>query len=369
MAEENDDLVVDIGIDPDEYIAENEFLSAIKNNKLDKVKRLIRESRNKNALVNQIHTIMTPDAVMIEISPLGIASFELHIPIMKELIAAGANVNALTLELPDAANDDINLSPLMLAVQERDGEATVEDIMKAVKVLIDGGAKINLKNNMGSTVTHEVCFTFYDIGQNDILKYLVKKGANLDIINGDGYTPLMYTIMHNRPEMAKTLIDGGANVNIIVGGVNSALYSAAHTNPASKEKRIQIVKMLLKAGADPHLKVGGKTMFERAENDEFVPEINELISRKERRNVRSRITRRVLRPMNQLPPELTEYIAEFAEGPVRNLPRRLRPLPSVLRGFTAKERKEMRNEAAERARMNAENGRGRSRSATRKNKK
>jgi hypothetical protein len=135
--------------------------------------------------------------------------------------------------------------------------------------------------------------------------------------------------------------------------------------------RIEIVKLLLKAGADPHLKIDGKSIFERAEDDEFIDEINELIAKKEKRNVRSRITRRVLRQMNRLPSNITDYIANIAEGRARNLSKRSRALPSVLRGFTAKERKQMRNEereGRERTRMSAENRRGRRGSVTRKNK-
>ncbi len=91
------------------------------------------------------------------------------IPAMKRYIAEGADVNA-----PD---DDLNILPLAWSVLHGQTEAT--------RLLIENGADVNMKDDKGSTPLHGAAV----FGRADVAKLLIEKGATLQVRNDDGATP------------------------------------------------------------------------------------------------------------------------------------------------------------------------------------
>lgn len=63
-----------------------------------------------------------------------------------------------------------------------------ESLMEAVKLCLDKGADVNAKNSMGVTAVIGAA----NRGSDDILEFLVKKGARLDIKDKEGRTPLVW---------------------------------------------------------------------------------------------------------------------------------------------------------------------------------
>ncbi|WP_295156070.1 ankyrin repeat domain-containing protein [uncultured Brachyspira sp.] len=55
-----------------------------------------------------------------------------------------------------------------------------------VKLLLDRGADLNIKNNKGNTALMYACL----LNHEPIVKFLVDKGADLNIKNNEGYTAL-----------------------------------------------------------------------------------------------------------------------------------------------------------------------------------
>jgi len=88
---------------------------------------------------------------------------------MKRYIAEGADVNA-----PD---ESMNISPLAWSVSHGQTEAT--------RLLIKSGAEVDIKDDNGSTPLHSAVV----FGRADIAKLLVENGANPQVRNGDGATP------------------------------------------------------------------------------------------------------------------------------------------------------------------------------------
>lgn len=88
---------------------------------------------------------------------------------MKRYIAEGADVNA-----PD---ESLNVSPLAWSASYGQAEAT--------RLLIENGADVNIEDDNGSTPLH-VAVVF---GRADVAKLLVENGANPQIRNDDGGTP------------------------------------------------------------------------------------------------------------------------------------------------------------------------------------
>ena len=91
------------------------------------------------------------------------------LPAMKRYIAEGADVNA-----PD---ENLNISPLAWSTSHGQTEAT--------RLLIENGADVNLKDDNGSTPLHGAAV----FGRADVAKLLVENGANLQVRNNDGGTP------------------------------------------------------------------------------------------------------------------------------------------------------------------------------------
>ncbi|MCY3550514.1 MAG: CotH kinase family protein [Candidatus Poribacteria bacterium] len=88
---------------------------------------------------------------------------------MKRYIIEGADVNE-----PD---ESLNISPLAWSASHGQTEAT--------RLLIENGADVNLKDDNGSTPLHGAVV----FGRAGVAKLLVENGANLQVRNNDGGTP------------------------------------------------------------------------------------------------------------------------------------------------------------------------------------
>ena len=88
---------------------------------------------------------------------------------IKRYIAEGADVNA-----PD---ESLNISPLAWSTSHGQTEAT--------RLLIENGADVNIKDDNGSTPLHSAAV----FGRAEVAKLLVENGADPQIRNGDGGTP------------------------------------------------------------------------------------------------------------------------------------------------------------------------------------
>jgi ankyrin repeat protein len=60
--------------------------------------------------------------------------------------------------------------------------------MEAVQLCLDKGGDVNAKNSMGVTAVIGAA----NRGSDDILEFLVKEGARLDIKDNEGRTPLVW---------------------------------------------------------------------------------------------------------------------------------------------------------------------------------
>ncbi|KAL1783253.1 ankyrin repeat domain-containing protein 31 isoform X2 [Sigmodon hispidus] len=87
--------------------------------------------------------------------------------------------------------------------------ASREGNLSLVKVLIESGADVNLKDNAGWTPLHEAASE----GFNDVIIELLKAGANVNCENIDGILPLHGAASGNHLKAAEILLKHGANPN------------------------------------------------------------------------------------------------------------------------------------------------------------
>lgn len=78
---------------------------------------------------------------------------------------------------------------------------------------------------------------------------LMRHRSSADDPDPFGFTPLMYAVLNERTETVKLLLSSGADVNYRSRDGFTALHFAAAKNTGP-----DIIRMLLKAGADPRIK-------------------------------------------------------------------------------------------------------------------
>ena len=116
--------------------------------------------------------------------------------------------------------------------------------LEIVKVLIRLGANVNAKDECDWTPLHYAASN----GKIDILKYLIDHGAQVDMILGKyGNTPLHAASKGKGViEVAKSLIEHGAKVDI----KNEFGHTPLHT--AAEKGKIDAVKCLIEHGHLSH---------------------------------------------------------------------------------------------------------------------
>jgi ankyrin repeat protein len=225
-------------------------------------------------------------------SPLAEAIKVADTRLIEMLVKAGANVNA--------ANED-GQTPLMLAA--RTGEVKVAELLvrhgadvnvkeewrsqtalmwaaaqnhaDMVEFLVRNGAKVNARgedNDWPSQITSEPRAQYRPTGGLTPLLFasragcrrcvdaLIKGGADPNLPNPDGMTPLMLAIDNLNFDVARTLLEQGANPHVWDWWGRTALYTVVDMRGRGGDRPVRpgetssldIVRMLLAAGVNPN---------------------------------------------------------------------------------------------------------------------
>ena len=127
------------------------------------------------------------------------------------------------------------------------------DIEAATKA-IDDGLYVGTKVKGGYTLLGLVCKN----GFVDIAKMLIEKGAN---VNGatENYPPLAVAILHEQLEVVKLLVNMGADVN------KKTRHYPMYMTAVDKGPRLEMLEFLLENGADPNARnYSGITLLDKA---------------------------------------------------------------------------------------------------------
>lgn len=156
--------------------------------------------------------------------------------IASAILAVLAPVMAASFGVPAAAQFQSGGYQFLEAVKDREGDKATEMLSKP------GNTLINTRDiTSGDTGLHVV------VARSDVLwiRFLLQRGADPNIRNKKGVTPLQMATSLGFADGVEALIKGGASVNVSDQTGETPLIAAVHS------RNVPLVRLLLEKGADP----------------------------------------------------------------------------------------------------------------------
>ncbi len=149
--------------------------------------------------------------------------------------AQKGDLEAVKQAIADGANLDMK--------EKWTGRALLHQIWskEVAEILILNGANIEVKNRAGYTPL----FMMHGNDRKEIVKLLIESGANVNAVGSDGLTPLLNSIKHGQMSVIQLLIDKGANVNS-----KATTYVETPLLRAIFLEKKEVVKLLIENGAN-----------------------------------------------------------------------------------------------------------------------
>ncbi len=133
-----------------------------------------------------------------------------------------------------------------------------------IKVLLDFKADVNHQNSAGDTALIFASRT----GHSRTASFLLENGASINLKNKKGNTALAVAAKHDKVDVVEALLKEGAEVRVRDKKGRTPLHRAVAgtwlTDGNGVRSKEKIVKMLMRAGANPNAKdIEGKTAADR----------------------------------------------------------------------------------------------------------
>ncbi len=124
------------------------------------------------------------------------------------------------------------------------------DLNEVKRIIKEGKTDINVRDT-GNDAYTAVHFAAWD-GKVEILKYLIKSGADTDVVGNDGRTALHLAAVLGHVEAVEALLKAGVDIEkrIPDGNKYFSIDGATALRDALISQRWEVVEMLIKAGAD-----------------------------------------------------------------------------------------------------------------------
>ena len=288
------DRLIQAGADPNAPLSETgetALMMAARTGKVDAVKMLL----DHGAQVNAKETWGGTTALMWAVS-------ERHPEVVKLLVEHGSDVNAKSNFVPSASGRGFEgtapvapkanqttaefasgwMTPLMFAAREDD--------LESARILIQAGADVKAVGGDGKDALGLALFN----GSYDVASLLIDSHANVNHADAQRFTPLFWAVDRRNMETApnfpwmvtidplpviKKLLEAGADPNALVNSTPRArmrdgsprIVFATALMRAAFSGDIELVKLLLSHGADPHVQSRDReSMLEAASGLAFI---------------------------------------------------------------------------------------------------
>ena len=167
--------------------------------------------------------------------PLGGAAYDGHLEIVKLLVDRGADVNAV-----DRGSGGSGETALHVATRAQRLEGALR--LEIVRLLLKAGANVNVRNKDGITPLMNA------LEEKDIALLLIAGRADVNARTNDGVTPLMLAAARHLTDMIQPLVNLGAEINVQNDrGWTPLMYTAGAIDSVDDP---QTVQALLDKGAD-----------------------------------------------------------------------------------------------------------------------
>jgi ankyrin repeat protein len=131
-------------------------------------------------------------------------------------------------------------------------DAAAAGIVERVARLLDEGFPVDTPDEVGSTALHRAAMS----DRTDVVRLLLERGASVDARNVRGTTPLL---LAHKLDVVQLLLAAGANPNIEIGGGFTAFHHLVRTASAD------VLSAVIDAGADLQSKTGdGQSVLDLA---------------------------------------------------------------------------------------------------------
>ncbi|KAH9047945.1 ankyrin repeat-containing domain protein [Lactarius deliciosus] len=164
-----------------------------------------------------------------------------HTRIAKLLLQHGANVDV---------GKERGQTALHMAIEWPNNLA-----VGAVQFLLEHGADVNLRNLFGETPLHLVANPRAPRSEDsraDLAQLLLRHGAEVNSRGHDDLTPLHYASRMLDLEMARVLLDNGADINAVTTDGEHSFHRVFYSSYSSKT-RVGIARLLVERGADVNI--------------------------------------------------------------------------------------------------------------------
>lgn len=122
----------------------------------------------------------------------------------------------------------------------------------AFDYLLDHGARIDCADDDGTTLAHYVVSSAGHQGEQSavgVMRYLIGRGLQIDRMNSDGYTPLLWAVDAGNLDMTRLLLENGANPNARRLGLSMGESAMEFAINKRESEADALVSMLLEHGA------------------------------------------------------------------------------------------------------------------------
>ena len=137
------------------------------------------------------------------------------------------------------------------AIFAADDGPAAEAVDGIVRLLVEHGASVRARQESGETVS-SVLPNLVSVAPVKTLEFVLKKGAAADINRQQGgfiqATPLMIAIRTMRPEVARLLLNRGANPAVDTKGESGDIMLEAASSKETPQS-LEVVRLLLESGA------------------------------------------------------------------------------------------------------------------------
>ena len=186
------------------------------------------------------------------------------------------NIKDIEFFIKNKNTDDVEK---LLNSTDEDGDgliilAIMYNLIEIVEFLIKLGMNINQRGFYGATALMLTAKTPYTL---PTLKLLIDKKADVNCVNDDGFSALMYASSLGNVEAVRLLIDAGANINHQDRWGYTALMRSIESVSYALHPNINCVRFLIQAGSD--INIEGSPFLINFKNQEMKNIIFEEIAK------------------------------------------------------------------------------------------